>query len=441
MKVANEKIENRQAFLTIEMEPAEVEESLEAAYRRLVMKAKIPGFRKGKAPRAILERYVGKDNLLEEALNSLIPEAYEKALSEQELEAIAQPQIEITQTAPVVFKAIVPLKPEVRLGDYRSIRVKPQPVAATESDVDAVIEQLRHQHATWEPVARPVDFGDLAVLDIESSIDGEPFINRQGVQYQVLRDQSSPAPGFAEQLTGMKPGEEKEFQLQFPADHPEGDLAGKAPWFKVRVSEIKKEILPELNDELARTVSPEFETLDLLRQRALTDLKLRAEERARLDFEERVLDAVVEVSQIETPPVLVEREIDQILRQYFRGSTEQLEEYLGRANKTVVELREETRPLATKKVIRALALAKIVEEEKIEVSDTEIDDEIENVTKSATENKEGLEKVLNTPQARESIGQSLVTRKAVQRLTEIAHETKKAKTAKTAKTKQKEEAK
>ena len=441
MKVTNEKIEDRQAFLTIEMEPTEVEESLEEAYRRLVMKAKIPGFRKGKAPRAVLERYVGKESLLEEALNSLIPEAYEKAVNEQELEAIAQPQIEITQTDPVVFKAIVPLKPEVKLGDYQSIKVKPQPAAVIESDVDAVMEQLRHQHATWEPVARPAAFGDLAALDIESSIDGEPFINRQGVQYQVLQGESFPVPGFAEQLIGVKVGEEKEFQLQFPADPPDGELAGKATWFKVRVSEIKKEILPELNDELARAVSPEFETLDLLRQRAFTDLKLRAEERARLDFEERVMDAVVEVSQIETPPVLVEREIGQILSQYFRGSTEQMEEYLGRANKTVEELREETRPLATKRVIRALALGKIMEEEKIEVSDAEIDNEIENVTKGATENKEGLEKVLNTPQARESIGQTLITRKAVQRLTEMAKETKKAKTTKTPKTKQKEEAK
>ena len=431
MKVTNEKIEDRQAFLTIEMEPAEVAESLEEAYRRLVMKAKIPGFRKGKAPRAILERYVGKEGLLEDALNNLIPEAYEKAISEQALEAIARPQIEITQTEPVVFKAIVPLKPEVRLGDYQRIRVKPKLVAVTEGDVDAVMEQLRHQHATWEPAERPVAFGDLVVLDIESSIDGEPFINRQGIQYQVIQEQSVPAPGFAEQLSGMKKDEAKEFQLQFPSDHPGGELAGKEPRFKVTVNEIKMEILPELNDAFAGVVSPDFETLNSLRERAFTDLKSRAEDRARADFEERVLDAVVELSEVESPPILVEVEIDRMLNQRFQNGQQEMEAYLNRIKKEVAELREELRPLATTRVVRSLVLGKVVEEEKIEVSDAEIDTEIKNMMKSATENQAELEKVLNSLQARESIGQSLITGKAVQRLTEIANETKKTKTTQT----------
>ena len=428
MKVTNEKTENSQAFLTIEMEPAEIEESLEKAYYRLVQRTKIPGFRKGKAPRAILERHIGKESLLEEALNNLVPQAYEKAIKEQEIEAIAQPQIEIAQTDPVVFKAVVPLKPKVKLGDYQHIQLTPEPVAVTESDVSAVIEQLRHQHATWEPVERPVDFGDLVVFDIESNIEDKPFINQKGAQYQVLHDLSFPVSGFAEQLTGMKKDEEKEFKLQFPSDYPRGELAGKEPSFKVRVTEVKQETLPELSDDFARKVNPDLTTMDLLRERASSDLKLRAEEKARIDFEERVIDAVVELSEIEFPPILVEAEIHRILNQRFQRGNQEMEEYLSSINKTEEELHEELHPLATKRVNQSLVLGKVVAEEKIEVSEPEIDTEIVNIVKSATEQKDVLEKFLNTPQARESIKQTLITRKTVGRLVEIAKDTKEIKT-------------
>ena len=439
MKVANEKTENSQVYLTIEMEPAEVEESLESSYQRLVKTARIPGFRKGKAPRQILERYIGRESLLEDALNNLVPQAYEKAIKEQEVEAIAQPQIEITQTDPLIFKAIVPLKPTVKLGDYKSIQAEPEKVEVTESNVDDVIEQLRHQQATWEPVERPVDFGDLVVFDIESSAGDTPFINQKGAQYQVLRDQSLPVAGFAEQLTGMKSNEEKEFKLQLPADYPRQELAGKEASFKVKVTEIKQEILPELNNAFAKQVDPEYKTLKALRKRALSDLKLRAEENARMDFEERVVDAVVELAEIEFPPVLVESEINRMLNQRSQGSSQTLEDYLSSINKTEEELREELRPSATRRVTRSLVLTKVAEEEKIEVNDSEIDTEIENMTKDATEKKDELKKFLNTPQVRESIEQTLLTRKTLQRLTEIAKGSKETKKVKTRRRKKEED--
>ena len=423
MKVTREKIENSQAFLTIEMEPAELEESLEESYHRLARRANIPGFRKGKAPRAILERYIGRESLLEDALNNLLPQACEKAIKEQELEAIASPSIEVAQTDPVIFKAMVPLKPTIKLGDYHHIRLTPEPVELTKDDVNTVIEQLRLHHATWEPVERPANFDDLVVLDVESHIEGKPFINQQGVQYQVLHDQPLPVPGFAEQLPGMKTGEEKEFKLQLPKDYPRGELAGKEAWFKVRVSEIKQQRLPELDDEFATLVTPDFKTLDSLRERISADLRLRAEERAKLDFEERVIEEVVELSQLEFPPVLVEMEIVRLLDEQARRlqmSGRRVEEYLSRINKTEEELREELRPLATKRVARSLVLGRIVEEEKIDVSDSEVNAELEKVAQSATENKDEVQKLLDSPQARSSIGQLLITRKTVQRLVEIA---------------------
>jgi len=423
VKVTKEKIEDCQVFLTIEMEPAEVEESLEQSYHHLVRKTNIPGFRKGRAPRAILEHYIGKETLLENALNDLIPQAYEKAIKEQEIEAIAHPNIEIAQTDPLIFKATVPLKPTIQLGDYHHIQVTPQPVELTEDDVSTVIEQLRHQHATWEPVERPVDFNDLVVLDIESNIEDKPFINQKGAQYQVLQGFSLPVPGFADQLPGMKTGEDKEFKLQFPLDYSGSELAGKEVLFRVRVTEIKQERLSELNDEFAGQINPDFKTLDLLREQVSADLKLKAEEKANVDFEEQIIEAVVDLAQLEFPPVLVEMEINQLLDKQLRylqrgGNT--LEEYLSSKNKTEAELREDLHPLATKRVTQSLVLSKIAEEEKFEASDSEIDDEIEKLTKGNDENKAEIQKFLNTSQSRGSIEQLLITRRTIQRLLEIA---------------------
>ncbi len=423
MKVTNEKTEGCQAFLTVEMEPDEVEESLERSYYRLVKKTNIPGFRKGKAPRAILERYIGKESLLEDALNSLLPEAYEKAIKEQKIEAFAQPHIEIAQTDPVIFKVAVPLTPTIKLGDYHHIQVAPEPVELSEDDVSAAIEQLRHQHATWEPVERPVDFNDLVVLDIESNIENEPFVNQKGAQYQVLHELPLPAPGFAQQLVGMSRDEEKEFKLQFPSDYPRKELAEKEPSFKVSVTEIKQEKLPELNNKFAKEISPDFKSVKSLRKKVSSDLRFRAEEKARIDFEERIIEAIVDITELEFPPILVEMEINRLINQQLRRwqmGGKGLEEYLGSINKTEEELRQELHPLATKRVTQSLTLGRIAEEEKFEVSDSEISAEIENMTKSATENKDELSKFLNTPQARKSIEQVLITRKTIQRLVEIA---------------------
>ena len=423
MKVTKEKVENSQVFLTIEMEPAEVEAALEKSYNRLVKKANIPGFRKGKAPRAVVERNIGQESFLQDALNHLIPQACEQAIEEQKIDALAQPHIEVTQTEPVVFKATVPVRPSVKLGDYHGIQVTPDPVELKEDDVNVVMEQLRHQQATWEPVERPVGFDDLVVLDVESNIEDKPFINQKGVQYQVHRDSTSPLPGFAEQLLEMKRGEDKEFKLQIPSDYPRSELAGKEPWFKVRVVEIKQEKLPELNDEFAKQVDSDLETLDSLRERISDTLRLRAEEKTRTDFEERVVDAVVDLARVEFPPILVEMEVDRLVNEQSRRlqmGRQGLEEYLRSINKTEVALREELQPLATKRITRSLVLEKVTEAEKVEASDSEIDTEIGEMIKNAAESKDELKKALSTPQSKESIKQLLISRKTIQRLVEIA---------------------
>jgi trigger factor len=422
VNVTREKTENCQAYLTIELESTEVEKALETSYRRLVNKTNVPGFRKGKTPRAVLERYLGKGSLLDEALNALVPEAYANAIKEQEIEAIAQPSIEITQTDPLVFKAIVPLRPTVELGDFRNIRVTREPVTVTEDDSNAVIEQLRHQQATWEPVERTAESGDMLILDIESSIEDEPFFNREGAQFKLVPEAVFPAPGFSGQLVGAAVDEEREFQIELTEDYPREELRGKSASFKVKVKEIKQEILPDLTDEFAQAVNQEYADLNTLREQVTANLKQGAEEKARADLEEKVIKAVAEVTQVDFPPILVESEIDRMINQQLQRwqMTDKLEEYLRIINKTDEELRDELRPLATERVTNSLILGEVAETEKVEASDTEVDAEVENLMKNVTENTEEFRNFLGTPESREAIRRSLVTRKTVQLLVDIA---------------------
>jgi trigger factor len=427
LKVTKDKEENRQAFLTIEMEPAEMEDGLQHAYERLVKKADIPGFRKGKAPRAIVERTLGKARLLEDALDHLLPQAYEQAIKEQAIEPYGQPELEITQSQPLIFKAVVPLMPTVELGDYRSIRMQPEPVDIKEENTNAVLEELRHQHATWEPVTRPLAYDDMAVIDINGEVEDKPYVKRAAAQMQVTKDQITPAPGFAAQIVGMKKGEEKEFDIKFPADYPGETVAGKEGHFKVKLHEIKEEKLPGIDDGLATQVSPEFKTLDILKEEVTKSLKLRGEERARIDFEEKLINAVVEQSKVEYPPVLIDLETNRILNEQARQlqlTGQGMDQYLKSINKTAEQLHEELRPVATKNVAAALVLGKIADEEKIEVTQADMENGIDNMARSvAADKKDEFRKLLDNPRTRDSLEQSLKTRKTIERLTEIAKNT------------------
>jgi trigger factor len=424
LKVTKEKVENSQAFITVEMEPSEMEHGMENGYRHLVVKANIPGFRKGKAPRAVVERHLGKARLLEEAIDHLIPEAYQNALKEQSIEPYAQPQVEITQADPLIFKAVVPLVPTVELGDYQSIRVSPEEVEIKDENIDAVIEQLRHQHATWEPVDRPLDYNDMAVMDINGTVDEKPYVKKAAAQYQVLKDAISPAPGFTAQVVGMKKEEEKEFSLTFPADYLNKEVAGKEGHFKVKLQEIKEEKLPELNDDFPALVSAEFKTFTALREEVAKNLKERAEEHARMDFEEKVINAAIDKAKIEFPPVLVDMEINRILNEQDRQlqmSGQGMDGYLRSINKTPEQLQEELRPVAMKNVTASLLLGKVAEEEKVEVSETEIDNRLDSMVLGVDEEKKAeMRRLFDNPQTRASLKQSLMARKTIERLTDIA---------------------
>jgi trigger factor len=430
LKVTKDKVESCQAFLTIELEAAEMEHGMEHGYEHVVAQANIPGFRKGKAPRTVVEKYLGKGRLLEEAIDHLVPEYYEKACKEQAIEPYAQPGVEITQADPLIFKAVVPLQPTVDLGEYQSIRLTPEKVDIKEENVDAVIEQLRHQQATWEPVDRPLALKDLATIDINGMVEEKPYVKKAAAQYQVLSDIITPAPGFADKIIGMKKEEEKEFTLTLPADYPNKEVAGKEAQFKVKLHEIKEEKLPELNDEFASQVSADIKTVAALREEAAKNLKQRAEDQSRMDFEEKIIMTAIEKAKIEYPPVLVDMEISRIINEQARQlqmSGKGMDEYLHSINKTPAQLQEDLRPVAVKNVMASLLLGKVADVEKVEVADADIDTRIDGMIMGMDETKKGeMRKLFDNPQTRQSIRQSLMARKTIERLADIAKNTQEA---------------
>jgi trigger factor len=424
VKVTKDKVENSQAYLTIEMEPVELEAGLAKAYRRLVQKANIPGFRKGKAPRSIVEQYLGKESLLEDAVNNMASDACEKALEEQGLKIVARPEIDVEKLDPVTYKVVAPLQPTVKLGDYHSIRIAQESVELKEEEVTKTLENIRHQHATWEPVERQVNTGDMVSLDIDSHVGEQRYIDLKGTEYEVTKDSQFPVVGFAEQLVGLKRDETKEFKLSFPKDYAREELAGKEADFKVTIKEIKQERLPELNDDLAKQVNPEYKTVDDLKKYLTDYLKERAEDKARKEYEQKVVDAAVEQSQVEYPPVLVEEEIDQMIREQMRRwqmNDKGMDDYLKSIKKTGEQLREEIRPAAVKSVKQSLVMTQVAQDEKIEITNEETEAEIENMTKSiAEEGKQKMLELLSVPQARASLISVIATRKTVQKLVDIA---------------------
>ncbi len=425
MKIDIEKMDNCQVALKIEAEPDELKKSQKAAYQRLVNKVSVPGFRKGKAPQVILEQHVGKKAMLDEALEHLVPELYTKAVKSQELEPIAEPQIEITQTEPVVFKAIVPLKPRVELGDYHTIKLKAEPVKVSDSDIDKAIEQVREGQAVLAPVDRSVQPGDFLTLDVEGGLDGKPFLNHKGITYEVNPDSKLPLPGFAEKLVGAEKNKEMAFTLRIPDGYNIENSGGKESRWKVTIAEVKEKQLPELDDELAQSVG--YDNLKSLREKLNAQIVARAEENSNLKLKQQVLDAIIERSSIKYPPILEEKEVGHLLEDEARRfGYQDVNDFLKRVNKAEEELKQELGPIARKRVINTLVLDKVAETEKIEISPAEVDNKVGEITRSA-EDKEKMQQVFALPQVRESIAHSLRTEKTLDWLGQIATSVQKRK--------------
>jgi trigger factor len=409
--------------MKVEVEAAEIDASLEHAYHHVVKEVAIPGFRKGKTPRAVLEQYVGKEALRKEALEELVPELCIKIIDQQKLEVVAQPQVEIVQDDPVVFKAIFSLRPNVELRDYHGIRIERPSVEVGDSEVDDFMQKLRERHGDWAPASRAAGFEDMVIIDVTQGEKCGETKSHEGQQVLLVKDSILPLPGFSEHLVGMAAGDEKEFTLSYAQDYKIKELGGKEFIFKVKLSEVREKHLPELDDDFAKSLGEGMDTIDGLRKYAADGLKRAAEDRARKEYETKVMEAVVNSAvKIEYPPILIEQEINSLMRDRDMALRDRggLRAYLKNVKKTEEQLREELRPRAVEHVRHELVLGKVAEEEKIVVAPAEVETDIENMMKGAGEGNERLQELFGTPQARQVVENRMIAQKAMQRLVDIA---------------------
>jgi trigger factor len=422
VKVTKESVTPTEVTLSIEMDSEDEDRFIDRSYRRTVSRIQIPGFRRGKAPRSIVESYVGRTALLQEALEFMIPETLDQALKDEGLQAFAEPQVEQLEIEPVSFKAVVPLEPVVDLGDYRSIQVQREPVEITETQVDEVIERLQRESAPWEPVDRPAQLGDLLNLDVKGTIEGEEVVNDQGVDYIPQENNVLPFPGFSTNLEGMTEGQEKDFTLTISEDYPRPEYAGKECQFHVKVLSIKQKQLPALDDEFAKGVAEGYDSLEALRNHVKERLTEEAEAAATQELEEKSLEELLNKASIQASQMLYQRELEMMQQERERALRNQrldMDTYLSFIGKTAEEFQEQMRPRAEERLTRYLVLRKLAQEESIEVSAEEVQEEVDSLVSSAGEASAQLRRVLASENARENIRVSLLNRKVIKHLVEI----------------------
>jgi len=430
LNVTRDSVTPTEVTLTISMDAEDEEPFLNRSYRRVASRVRIPGFRPGKAPRAIVESQLGRDTLVHEALEFMIPESLDKVLKDEDIRAFIEPQLEMIDTAPVSFKAVVPLEPIVDLGEFLSIRLERDEVEVTDEQVEQVLEELRFESAPWEPVERPVAFGDQVTMNVKGDIGGEQAIDDEAIDFIPQQDNNLPLPGFSIYLEGMTEGQSKEFTLSVPDDYPQQDYAGKECRFNVDMIAIKEKNLPELDDEFAKGVRDGFETLDALSDHIRQRLNEEAEAAATRRLELSSLEEVKKLAKIEASELVYQRELDLMYEERERSLRNQrmdMELYLSYVGQTEEELREQMKPQAEDRLNTVLLLRKLADVENIDISDEDVDDEITNlITSTGGESEAAMKQALSTDNAKESIRTSLMNRKIMARLVEIVQGTESA---------------
>lgn len=382
MSLQVEKLEHNMAKLTVEVAAEDVEKALQAAYLKQRKQINIPGFRKGKVPRQMIEKMYGPEVFYDEAANNMIPDAYAKAYDESELDIVSQPKIEVVQMEkgkPFIFTAEVATKPEVTLGDYKGLKVDKVSTRVTQKEVDEEIEKERERNArTIEVTDRAVQDKDEVTLDFEGFVDGVAFEGGKGEDYPLTIGSGSFIPGFEEQLIGAEIDKEVEVNVTFPKEYHSEELAGKDATFKCTVHTIKAKELPELDDEFASEVS-ECETMDAYRAEVKKNIKERKERTGKEKKENQAVDQAIENAQMDIPEAMIEFQVRQMADDFARRIQQQgltVEQYFQFTGMTAEKMMEEMRPQAEKSIKTRLVLEAIVKAENIEVSDERVEEEL-----------------------------------------------------------------
>jgi trigger factor len=441
LKVTTEPRENRQLALTVEVDQARVDQELRKAARKVSKDYRIPGFRQGKAPYHIVVQQFGLPNLYREFVDSLAEEFFKSAIEQEGIQPYAQAALEDIKLEPLTYTLVIPLEPEVKLGDYRSLRVEEEAPQVDEAAIDARLEQQREQNAGWSEVTRPSTYGDTLNIDVKSVIVAEEGAAQEGeatgaeetvvlneTDWDVTPDQENPMepPGFDQALLGLTTGEEKEFNLSWPADS-QSVYAGKTARFNVKVNSIKSFEKPALDDAFAQLVGPDFATLDDLKAKIREELLEQAKASTEDSYTEKALDAVLAISQLDYAPVVIEDQIDSMVSEFDRQlrqfGIDGIENYLKQVGQSLEDYRERLRPDAQKLAERNLVLSEILRTESLQASDAEVEARIVTMLggeeAAKTESAQSVAEQLRNGPSRAMLESQVLREKALQRLLAI----------------------
>jgi trigger factor len=425
VKVTQGEVEERQVTLRIELDDDDLEPYVERGFRQVVGKIRIPGFRPGKAPRKIVEGMVGRESLISESLDFLVPDVITKAVEEQKIERVGFPHIEKVELDPVVVEAAVALNPVLDLGDYRGIRVEEDPVDDSDEDVEQELEALRKQQSSWEPVERPVAHDDLITMNVVGKIGEVKIIDETDSQFMVDPSSTLPLPGFAAELEGMEVDKPANFMLDVPADYADNEIAGKQAEFTVTITDVKQRLLPDLDDEFAMSVRDECETLDALKAQLREDIQNAAQRQNEHEYREFAIDELVVNADMEIAPLLIQHEIEHM--QERRGEMmERLgiseDDYNRFTGKTAEQIQDEMHEEAVEKLNRSHAISAFIEREALEITDDELDGRLKQLAREGDETtgRKLTNKELRSERVKASVRESLLVEKALDRLVEIA---------------------
>ena len=427
MSVQVENLEKNMAKLTIEVSADDLEKALQAAYLKEKNKISVPGFRKGKVPRAMIEKMYGPEIFYDDAANRLIPDAYAEAADESKLEIASQPKIDVVQLEkgkPFIFTAEVAVKPEVTLGEYKGLEVEKTDTAVTDEEVDAQVEKERDSNARTITVEdRPVQKGDQTIIDFEGFVDGVAFEGGKGEDYPLTIGSDAFIPGFEDQLIGAEKGAEVEVKVQFPAEYHAEDLAGKPAVFKVTVKEIKAKELPALDDDFAQDVS-EFNTLEEYKADVRKKLEEKKEAAAKEAKEEAAIAKAIENAQMDIPEAMIDTQTRQMMDEFASRLQQQglaLQQYYQFTGMDNDKLAEQMKPNALKRIQTRLVLEAVVKAEDIKATEEEYKAEVEKMAKMYQMETEKLEQLIGEAEA-ETMKEDIAVQKAADLIRDTATE-------------------
>ncbi len=419
MSVQVEKLEKSMAKLTITVEAAKFDAAVDSAYQKNKGKIALPGFRKGKAPRAMIEKMYGTGVFFEDAANELIPEAYETAAKESELEIVAQPEIEVTQMdkgTDFIFTATVAIKPEVTLGDYKGIEVEKKEAEVSEEEITAEIDKAREANSRLITIEdRATEDGDTVIIDFDGYVDGKQFEGGYAEDYTLVLGSHSFIDNFEDQLVGKNLGEDVEVNVTFPEEYHVDELKGKPALFKVKIKEIQKKELPELDDDFAQDVS-DFDTLDEYKADVEKKILENKENQIKREQEDQIIEKIIENAQMEIPQQMIAAQTRQMTQEFAQRLQSQglsLEQYMQFTGLTPQKMMEDLEPQALKRIQSRLVLEAVVAAENIETSDEEIDKELENMASMYQMEIDKLKELIGDDEKKQ-IGMDLAVQKAVE---------------------------